>query len=356
MSQTQTMMDAVAARDRSMDGVFFYAVLSTGIYCRPSCPSKRPRRENVVFFRAREAAERAGFRPCKRCKPEVTAAADPNAQLVEKVCRYIDAHPDEPVTLEALGRALGMSPFHLQRTFKARTGITPRGLRRFPADRLAQSRIASRTLGDALALRCRLRVLQQAVRARVVTTGNDARALSQARLRRDHSLHHRVHADRENAAGGDARKASARFSSEMRSRTLEHELRAEYPKAEIIRSDRKLGEQVKAPARDAFKENPAATLPLDIQATAFQRRVWRAAASDSARSHEILQQNRRRHRPSESSSRRRTRLRNQSGGGCDSVSSRGARRWRAWAAIAGAWNARRSCWRWKRQRRPGPGS
>src|ERR1700689_3861505 len=61
--------DAVAARDRAMDGVFFYAVISTGIYCRPGRPSKRPRRENVVFFRAREAAEPAGFRPCKRCKP-----------------------------------------------------------------------------------------------------------------------------------------------------------------------------------------------------------------------------------------------------------------------------------------------
>ena len=67
--------DAVAARDRSMDGVFYYAVLSTGIYCRPSCPSKRPRRENVVFFRARDAAEHAGFRPCKRCKPEAASAS-----------------------------------------------------------------------------------------------------------------------------------------------------------------------------------------------------------------------------------------------------------------------------------------
>ena len=75
--------DAVAARDRSMDGVFYYAVLSTGIYCRPSCPSKRPRRENVVFFRARDAAERAGFRPCKRCKPEAAGASDPNGLVVE---------------------------------------------------------------------------------------------------------------------------------------------------------------------------------------------------------------------------------------------------------------------------------
>src|SRR5580704_10056568 len=100
--------DAVAARDRSMDGVFYYAVLSTGIYCRPSCPSKRPRRENVVFFRARTAAEHAGFRACKRCKPEAASTSDPNAQLVEKICRYIDTHADEPVTLEALSRALAI--------------------------------------------------------------------------------------------------------------------------------------------------------------------------------------------------------------------------------------------------------
>lgn len=117
--------DAVEARDRAMDGVFLYAVISTGVYCRPSCPSKRPRRENVVFFRAREAAEKAGFRPCKRCKPD-SDQGDARAQLVQKVCRYIDEHPDDPVKLEALGRALGMSPFYLQRSFKALTGITPR--------------------------------------------------------------------------------------------------------------------------------------------------------------------------------------------------------------------------------------
>src|SRR5579863_7000396 len=118
--------NAVNARDRAMDGVFFYAVMSTGIYCRPSCPSKRPHRENVVFFRAREAAERAGFRPCRRCKPDLSDLSNPNAQMVEKVCRYIDTHPDDPLTLEALGRVLGISPFYLQRTFKALTGITPR--------------------------------------------------------------------------------------------------------------------------------------------------------------------------------------------------------------------------------------
>ena len=118
--------DAVAARDCNMDGVFFYAVLTTGVYCRPSCPSRRPKPENVIFFRTREGARHAGFRACKRCKPDAASASNPNADLVEKVCRYIDAHPDGPATLETLSRAIGLSPFHLQRTFKSLTGITPR--------------------------------------------------------------------------------------------------------------------------------------------------------------------------------------------------------------------------------------
>jgi len=118
--------DAVAVRDRRMDGLFLYAVRTTGVYCKPSCPSRRPRPENVVFFRTREAARRAGFRACKRCKPDATSTSNPNTDLVAKVCRYIDAHPDGPATLEALSRAIGLSPFHLQRTFKAVTGITPR--------------------------------------------------------------------------------------------------------------------------------------------------------------------------------------------------------------------------------------
>src|SRR5580693_5596129 len=79
--------DAVTGRDRAMDGVFFYAVRTTGVYCRPSCPSRRPRPENVVFFRTRSGAERAGFRPCMRCKPERDIQTDANSEIVEKVCR-----------------------------------------------------------------------------------------------------------------------------------------------------------------------------------------------------------------------------------------------------------------------------
>jgi len=117
--------DAVVARDASHDGVFFFAVSSTGVYCRPSCPARRPRRENVTFFRNPEAAEKAGYRACLRCRPKALGQ-NPQAENIKRICRYIEQHLDEPMTLERLGEAFGQSPFHLQRTFKKALGITPK--------------------------------------------------------------------------------------------------------------------------------------------------------------------------------------------------------------------------------------
>src|SRR5713101_1105441 len=89
----------VLARDRRYDGAFVYAVRSTGIYCRPSCPSKRPGRAQVAFFPIPEAAERAGFRACRRCRPTLASGADPAVALVREACRWIDGHPDHPARL-----------------------------------------------------------------------------------------------------------------------------------------------------------------------------------------------------------------------------------------------------------------
>ena len=263
--------DAVAARDRSMDGVFYYAVLSTGIYCRPSCPSKRPRRQNVVFFRASTAAEHAGFRPCKRCKPD-TAATDPNAQLVEKVCRYIETHPDEPVTLEALSRSLGISPFYLQRTFKARTGITPRAyadskrLNSLKAG-LREGHSVTRSMYDA----------GYGSSSRLYERASSQLGMTPSRYRKQgagETIHFAIAATpigRMLLAATERGICSIRFGDSAEN--LEREVRVEYPKAEIVRSDRKLGEQVKA-LRAIIAGEQTAALPLDIQATAFQRRVW----------------------------------------------------------------------------------
>src|SRR6184192_3882793 len=117
--------EAVMSRDPNQDGRFVFAVSSTGVYCRPSCPSRRPRRENVTFFRKPDEAEKAGYRACLRCRPRAISG---NAQMemVKAVCRYIEQHLDEPVTLARLGAEFHQSPFHLQRTFKAVLGITPK--------------------------------------------------------------------------------------------------------------------------------------------------------------------------------------------------------------------------------------
>src|SRR5215831_4593936 len=103
---------AVVHRDASHDGQFFFGVSSTGVYCRPSCPAKRPRRENVSFFRRPEEAERAGFRACLRCKPK-SAVVNPQVDQVKAICRYIEQHLDEPITLARLSDEFGQSPFHL---------------------------------------------------------------------------------------------------------------------------------------------------------------------------------------------------------------------------------------------------
>ena len=265
--------DAMSARDRSMDGVFYYAVLSTGIYCRPSCPSKRPRRENVVFFRARDAAERAGFRPCKRCKPEAALASDPNG-LVEKICRHIDAHPGEPVTLEALSQALGMSPFYLQRTFKARTGITPRAYsdsRRLDSLKagLREGHSVTRSLYDA----------GYGSSSRLYERASAQLGMTPSRYRKQGSGVAIRYAVASTPIGKMLLAATERGICSVHfgdsPARLEDELRAEFPKAEITRTDRKLRDQVKAMG-EIIRGNSTGSLPLDIQATAFQRRVWEA--------------------------------------------------------------------------------
>src|SRR6185369_9022208 len=93
---------AVLGRDRRFDGRVFFAVRSTGIYCRPSCPARRPRREQVVFFRIPEAAERAGFRSCRRCRPRNASMTDPQVAMVRRACAYIESHAGEVPTLEDL--------------------------------------------------------------------------------------------------------------------------------------------------------------------------------------------------------------------------------------------------------------
>ena len=117
------MWRAVEARDASADGKFVLAVHTTNVYCRPSCPSRHPKRENVEFYSTPEAAEVAGYRPCLRCKPRDTDT--PQLTWVKKACEYIRHHPEEKITLESLSREVGVSAYHLQRIFKRVMGVSP---------------------------------------------------------------------------------------------------------------------------------------------------------------------------------------------------------------------------------------
>ncbi|MDA0264407.1 MAG: bifunctional DNA-binding transcriptional regulator/O6-methylguanine-DNA methyltransferase Ada [Chloroflexi bacterium] len=117
--------EAVQTRDARADGRFVYSVSSTGIYCRPTCPSRRPAPHRVAFFPRAVDAEAAGFRACKRCLPDQESASVGNAGLVRRVCKYIQDNSDSGPTLAEIGRAVGTSPSHVQRVFKDATGVTP---------------------------------------------------------------------------------------------------------------------------------------------------------------------------------------------------------------------------------------
>lgn len=121
---TQILWNALVERDSSFDGQFVYAVRTTRVYCRPTCPSRRPNRKNVEFFANREMAERAGYRACLRCRPD--SLTNVTEDLVMRVQEFIKQNLEQSLTLQAIGKAVGVSPFHLQRVFKAHTGLTPR--------------------------------------------------------------------------------------------------------------------------------------------------------------------------------------------------------------------------------------
>lgn len=117
---------AVVRRDAGQDGAFFYGVMTTGVFCRPGCPARPPKRENVRFYATTGEAERDGLRACRRCHPLALTAADPLKGRIRELCDYIDRNADAALTLAALGKQAGMSTFHLQRAFRAVVGVSPK--------------------------------------------------------------------------------------------------------------------------------------------------------------------------------------------------------------------------------------
>lgn len=123
-SDDTTWWISVQQRRKELDGTFFFAVKTTGIYCKPSCPSRRPNKENIVFFSDTQQARDAGYRACSRCHPDTQGSEQ--QMIVQSVCKIIEANLERKLTLSELSNHVGVSKFHLQRTFKSHTGLTPR--------------------------------------------------------------------------------------------------------------------------------------------------------------------------------------------------------------------------------------
>jgi AraC family transcriptional regulator of adaptative response/methylated-DNA-[protein]-cysteine methyltransferase len=265
---------AVLDREPAMDGMIYYAVVSTGVYCRPSCASRRPNRDNVVFFTRREEAEHAGFRPCLRCRPD-SARVKPHLELVRRVCRYLETCLDEPVTLKKLGRELGYSPFHIQRSFKALLGVSPRAwaearrLERFKRNvrRGASVTEALYEAGYGSSSRLYERSASQ-LGMTPAAYRNGAEGLEIGFTIAASEL------GRVLVAATERGLCAVRFGDS--DAQLEADLRGEFPRATLRRAGHDLAYFAAAIERLVSGSAEAADLPLDIRGTAFQRRVWEA--------------------------------------------------------------------------------
>jgi AraC family transcriptional regulator, regulatory protein of adaptative response / methylated-DNA-[protein]-cysteine methyltransferase len=276
--ETQTMHEdnywqAVLTRDKRLDGNFVYAVRSTGIYCKPSCPARRPKREQVVFFAQPEAAVQAGFRPCRRCQPQDTHLPEPQVELVQRACSYIDAHLDEPITLATLGQQVGSSPYHLQRIFKHVMGISPRQY--VEAARLGQ--LKTQLKGGESVTRVLYEVgyssssrLYERTPAQLGMTPT-AYQRGGLGMRISYTI---VDCPLGRLLVAATEKGVCAVSLGDSDEFLETALLYEYPAAEIHRDGADLSLWVNAILNHLRGQQPHLDLPLDVQATAFQWRIW----------------------------------------------------------------------------------
>jgi AraC family transcriptional regulator of adaptative response/methylated-DNA-[protein]-cysteine methyltransferase len=270
---------AVATRDAAADGNFVFAVKTTGVYCRPSCASRQPRRENVVFYRAPEAAEAAGYRACKRCRPKDTRESDPALQKVRRASALIDKAllEDEsgPPALASLAAEVSTSPHHLLRLFKKHLGITPHEYA--DARRLE---LVKRHLRAGEGVSGALYAAGYGSPSRLYERSNAQLGMTPATYRRDGKGATIEFTTVRSPLGRLMVAATVRGLAAVSlgddDAGLERWLRAEYPAAEIRRATGRLEPWVTAILEHLAGERPNLALPLDLQATAFQWQVWRA--------------------------------------------------------------------------------
>ena len=274
MIDTDACWAAVLARDPAADGRFYYSVATTGVYCRPSCPSRKPNQENVRFHANREEAVRAGFRPCRRCKPDEPALVVRQAAAISAICRHIETAEEVPSLTELAAQA-GMSPYHLHRLFKSLTGLTPKAY---------AAALRAKRLPGALA---------------------QSGSLTQALYEAGYNSSGRFYAESQRILGmTPARYRGGGAGTEIRfavgecslgsilvamsplgvcaiflgddPQVLIRDLQDRFAKARLVGGDETFERFVAQVV--GFVEAPALglSLPLDIRGTAFQQRVWQA--------------------------------------------------------------------------------
>src|SRR6476661_4587780 len=266
--------NAVQRRDRAADGTFVYSVRTTGVYCRPACAARLPRRENVMFHVSCAEAERAGFRPCKRCRPNAPALAEAHATVVARACRLIE-QAEEPPTLDDLAQAAGMSRFHFHRVFKAVTGVTPKAYiagdraKRVREELASQDTVTQAIYGAGFNSNGRFYAAAPGLLGMTPTqfrSGGDGNVIRFAVG--ECSLGAIL------VAATNKGVCAIEFGDDPEA--LVCNLQDRFPNARLVGGDEAF-EQLVAKVV-GFVEAPAQglDLPLDIRGTAFQQRVWKA--------------------------------------------------------------------------------
>ncbi|MFZ0800310.1 MAG: bifunctional DNA-binding transcriptional regulator/O6-methylguanine-DNA methyltransferase Ada [Terriglobales bacterium] len=277
--QTRRRWQAVVNRDGSLDGTFVFGVSSTGIFCRPSCPARRPRRQNVSFFDHALQAEQAGYRACLRCRPKAVDG-NPQSALVRAMCRYIEQHIEDRITLSLLAKEFRRSAFHLQRTFKSVLGVSPKAyidavrLRQVKQNLQAGHDVTTALYAAGYGSSSRL---YERTATQLGMTPEKYRRGAVAAVIRYTIVRYTIAGSplgRMLIAATDKGICAIQFAD--KDDQLQQGLMREFPFATRRRDDAAMSQWRDALSRliQGQETNPA--LPLDIRATAFQRRVWEA--------------------------------------------------------------------------------
>lgn len=266
--------EAVSRHDRRFDGKFVYAVTSTRVYCHPSCPSRRPSLKHVTFFASPTSAEEAGYRACRRCRPD-SVDGSPIEQRIQQAREYLDEQFEATVTLNDLARKVGMSPYHLQRTFRRYVGVSPkqyidsRRIEQFK-EHLKRGDTVTTAMYDA----------GYGSSSRLYSDVRSELGMTPATYRRG-GFGMRIGFTITDSPVGHLLIAATKLGVAAvmlgdDDKTLEASLRREYPKAMLIRDSNSLKGYADAIVRYLRGEEVKLSLPVDVNGTTFQRRVWQA--------------------------------------------------------------------------------